>query len=69
MLPANFWLEHSISLPLMRGQNSKLWSQEAKFKWLTILLNVGCRVEVQGTGLFERDFGPCRGIIKMAIFG
>lgn len=33
MLRANFWFEHPISFSLMRGQNSKLWFREAKFKW------------------------------------
>ena len=33
MLLANFWFEHPISFSLMRGQNSKLWFKETKFKW------------------------------------
>ena len=33
MLLANFWFECPISFSLMRGQNSKPWFKEAKFKW------------------------------------
>lgn len=33
MLLANFQFGHPISFFLMRGQNTKFWFKEAKFKW------------------------------------